>query len=181
MAALNKVAGVFLMFLLTGCNEDEGNRRPPELPLYFLLNAVASTHDDDLSVECSLDFIVEVTGEVSRTNEVLAIMGGGANRSLMREDGSGVEFWAEAFYPIVQMLHLLPNRVQLVNLDFPPDGPPSSSRFWDELRFFDGFIDQEGVISGEWLCAPLNTEYGGIDDDSVFADGTWETVAIGSS
>ena len=33
-------------------------------------------------------------------------------------------------------------------------------------------------ISGEWLCAPLDVEQGGIGDDSVFAEGTWTTTAI---
>jgi SAM-dependent methyltransferase len=64
------------------------------------------------------------------------------------------------------------------SLDFPPDGPTTGSRFWDELRFFDGTISQDGVITGEWLCAPLDTEQGGIVDDTVFADGSWETAEI---
>jgi hypothetical protein len=34
------------------------------------------------------------------------------------------------------------------------------------------------IIVGEWLCAPLDTEQGGVVDDAVFADGTWETAEI---
>jgi hypothetical protein len=67
---------------------------------------------------------------------------------------------------------------QLVSLDFPPAGPSTGSRFWDELRFFDGIIDPDGVLTGELLRAPLDTERGGINDDAVYADGTWETTEI---
>jgi hypothetical protein len=151
------------------------------LPTLFALHAVGHAEQADLTVDCSLDFIVEVSGEVSRTSDVIeyvATMGGEAIRTLLRPDGSGVSLRADAFYPRMQVLHLLPDRVQLVSLDFPPDGPPTGSRFWDELRFFDGAIDRDGVISGDWLCAPLDTAQGGIDDDTVFAEGTWETTTL---
>lgn len=168
--------------LLAGCDDSGGRKsEPPRLPLLFQLNAAAAAQEDGLTVDCSLAFIVEISGEVSRTDEVIeyvATMGGEAVRDLRREDGSGVRVVADAFYPNLQVLHLLPDRVQLVSLDFPPDGPSTGSRFWDELRFFDGFIDADSVITGEWLCAPLDTEQGGINDDSLFADGTWTTVEL---
>jgi hypothetical protein len=149
--------------------------------MFFQLNAAAAAEEAGLAVDCSLEFLVEVSGEVSRTSgvvEYIATMGGEAVRSLQREDGSGVVLSAFAYYPRLQVLHVLPNRIQLVSLDFPPAGPSTGSRFWDELRFFDGFIDRDGVITGQWLCAPLDTEQGGIVDDSVYADGTWETAEI---
>lgn len=172
--------------LLAGCDgsSDGPSSEPPRLPLFFELNAVASAAEDGLTVDCSLGFIVEISGEVSRTDKVVeyvATMGGEAVRDLRRDDGSGVVLSANAFYPNLQVLHLLPDRVQLISLDFPPDSPSTGSRFWDELRFFDGFIDENSVISGEWLCAPLDTEQGGINDDSLFADGTWKTVELESS
>ena len=182
---------VFLTALLAGCDENGDGQNieprrippsfhePPRVPFFFELNATASAETDGLSVECSLDLIVEVWGEVSRTDEVveyIARMGGGAQRNFRREDGSGVGIFADAIWPDLRLRHLLPDRVQLVSLDFPPDSPSSGSRFWDELRSFDGFIDENSVISGDWLCAPLDTEYGGINDDTVFAEGTWETV-----
>ena len=167
--------------LLVACDEGGGRQHAPVLPMSFNLNGAAATDEDGLSVDCSLEFVVEISGEVSRTGEVveyIATMGGEAVRNLLREDGSGVVLSAFAYYPRLQVLHILPDRVQLVSLDFPPDGPSTGSRFWDELRFFDGRISEDGVISGEWLCAPLDTEQGGITDDSVFADGTWETVEV---
>lgn len=173
----------FLTGPLAGCGGGQGIE-PPRMPLFFQLNATASAEEGGLSVDCSLHFIVNVSGEVSRTNEVveyIARMGGEAIRDIRREDGSGVSLRADAFYPKLQVLHLLPDRVQLVSLDFPPDAPSTGSRFWDELRFFDGLIDENSVISGEWLCAPLDTEQGGINDDSVFAEGSWETVELGNN
>ena len=163
-----------------GCNEGS-RQRVPELPMFFQLSAAAAAEEGGLTVDCSLQFVVEIGGEVSRTGDVveyIATMGGEAVRDLRREDGSGVVLSGFAYYPRLQVLHILPNRVQLVSLDFPPDGPSTGSRFWDELRFFDGFIDRDGVISGQWLCAPLDTEQGGINDDTVFADGDWQTTEI---
>ena len=167
--------------LLVACNDDDDRPPVPDMPLYFALDATASTEEGDLNVDCSLEFVVEITGEVSRTNEVveyIATMGGEAVRNLLRDDGSGVVLSAFAYYPNLQVLHILPDRVQLVSLDFPPDGPSTGSRFCDELRFFDGRVAEDGSITGEWLCAPLDTEQGGIVDDTVFAEGTWETAEI---
>lgn len=181
------IACAAIMLAACGGGSGNGGLDEPPLPLFFELNAVAQADQDrldGLSVDCSLGFIVEISGEVSRTPEVVeyvATMGGDANRSLLRPDGSGVAFRANAFFPRLQVLHLLPDRVQLVSLDFPPDGPSSGSRFWDELRFFDGFLNADGSIEGEWLCAPLDTEYGGIDDDAIFAEGIWETTELGAA
>lgn len=166
---------------LTACLGDDDGPPPPEMPLFFQLDATASAEEGELDVDCSLGFVVEITGEVSRTREVVeyvATMGGEAVRNLLREDGSGVVLSAFAYYPNLQVLHILPDRVQLVSLDFPPDGPSTGSRFWDELRFFDGTIDQDGVITGDWLCAPLDVDQGGINDDTVFAEGTWTTTEL---
>ena len=175
-------AAIASLALLAACHDD-GNGGPAVLamPMFFEFNATAAAEEGDLSVNCSLGFVVEITGEVSRTGEVveyIATMGGEAVRDLRRPDGSGVVLSAFAHYPQLQVLHILPDRVQLVSLDFPPDGPSTGSRFWDELRFFDGVLDADRSISGEWLCAPLDIEQGGINDDSVFAEGTWATTEI---
>lgn len=175
-------AAVVSMAFLPACNDD-GNDAPIELPMpmFFGFNATASAEEGDLTVNCSIGFVVEISGEVSRTPEVveyIAVMGGEAVRDLRRPDGSGVILSGFAHYPRLQVLHILPNRVQLVSLDFPPDGPSTGSRFWDELRFFDGVLEADRSISGEWLCAPLDVEQGGINDDSVFAEGTWTTTEI---
>jgi hypothetical protein len=170
--------------MLTSCHIDDDEGEGPaelRLPMHFELAATASATEGEFTVNCSLGFVVEISGEVSRTSEVveyIATMGGEAVRDIQREDGSGVVLSGFAYYPNLQVLHILPDRVQLVSLDFPPDGPSTGSRFWDELRFFDGVLDDDGTITGEWLCAPLDVEQGGINDDSIFADGTWTTTEI---
>jgi hypothetical protein len=174
-------AGILAAALLAACDDDGDDERVPELPTFFALNAVASAEEGVFTVDCSLEFVVDISGEVSRTDDVveyIATMGGEAVRNILREDGSGVVLSAFAHYPNLQVLHILPDRVQLVSLDFPPGGPSTGSRFWDELRFFDGTIDANDVIAGEWLCAPLDVEQGGINDDSVFAEGTWDTTEL---
>jgi hypothetical protein len=169
--------------LAAGClDSDETGPEELRMPISFALNAVAEADTDELAVDCGLEFVVEISGEVSRTDlavEYIAMMGGDAMRNLERPDGSGVNLRASTFYPRLQVLHILPNRVQLVSLDFPPDGLSTGSRFWDELRFFDGILDEDGTIGGEWLCAPLDVEQGGINDDSIFAEGHWGTVELG--
>ena len=184
MRGMRLAAGIVGAALFAGCHEDSDRQPVPELPSFFQLDAVASAEEGEFTVDCSLGFVVEISGEVSRTNEVveyIATMGGEAVRNILREDGSGVVLSAFAHYPNLQVLHILPDRVQLVSLDFPPDGPSTGSRFWDELRFFDGTISQDGVITGEWLCAPLDVEQGGINDDTVFAEGNWVTTALESA
>lgn len=166
---------------IAGCGGGHGGDGGPSLPTFFRLDATAFAQQNDLTVNCGIDFLVDISGEISRTPtvvEYIATMGGQAQRSLLRPDGSGIAFSADAFYPRLQVLHLLPNRVQLVSLDNPPGSPPSGSRFWDELRLFDGFLNADGTIEGEWVCAPLDTAQGGITDDTVFAGGSWETVVL---
>jgi hypothetical protein len=166
--------------LTAGCNDEE--RSPaPEVPRFFRLDATATGGDEAYHVECRIDYVVEISGEVSRTERVIeyvATMGGGASRSLVPEEGTGAAFFADVYHPNVQVLHILPNRIQIQvqSRDAAPDGLSSTSRFWEEIRFWDGVIDQDGVISGEWLCAPLDVEYG-VEDDSIFVDGTWQTTA----
>jgi hypothetical protein len=174
------VAGI-LSLALTGCNEDDKPAPVPEMPTYFWLEATATGESEEFNVECRLEFIVEISGEVSRTDEVVeytATMGGEAARQLLRDDGSGVAFAADFYWPDRQVLDILPNRVQIISPKFSPDDPSVASRFGHELGFFDGTIDRDGVISGEWLCAPLDTDRGDINDNVIFAEGTWHTREI---
>jgi hypothetical protein len=166
-----------LAIALSACdgNGSRDGQDRAQLPMFFRLDATAATQEGGFTVECRIDYVLDIAGEVSRTDavvEYVGTMGGGANRSPLREDGSGVAFFADAHYPRMQVLHILPSRVQIVSLDHPPD-EPSSSRFWGELRFFEGALQPDGSLLGAWTCAPLDTEYGGIVDDSVFAEGVW--------
>lgn len=63
-------AGLASALLLASCHDDDGPRAP-ELPNYFELNAAAAAESGEFTVDCSLGFVVEISGEVSRTNEVV--------------------------------------------------------------------------------------------------------------
>src|SRR5688572_33392545 len=62
-----------LLALTASCDPggDGRTQDPPRLPMYFWLNADASTEEDGLTVECDIEYIVEVHGEVSRTDAVV--------------------------------------------------------------------------------------------------------------
>jgi hypothetical protein len=80
--------------LLASCDDGGGGRRyqVPPLPMTFQLDGTASATQGDLDVDCVLRLVVEISGEVSRTDEVveyIATMGGDVQRNLLREDGSG--------------------------------------------------------------------------------------------
>jgi hypothetical protein len=104
-------AGIALA-LLASCHVDDDEGEGPaelRLPMHFELNATASTTEGEFTVDCSLGFVVEISGEVSRTNEVveyIAVMGGEAVRNILRDDGSGVVLSAFAHYPNLQVLHI---------------------------------------------------------------------------
>ncbi len=147
--------------------------------LYFWLHASAEGQSGEFTVECGLDYIVELGDEVSRTDaavEYLGTMGGEARRSLLRGDGSGVAFIADAFSE-VQVLLTFPNRVQINMINLPPDPPGVSSRFWSEQRRLEGSVIGERIF-GDWTCAPLDTVVNGINDNSIVLPGTWLTEEI---
>ena len=99
--------------LLAACNDDGNDPIELPMPMFFEFDAVASAEEGDLSVNCSIGFVVEITGEVSRTKEVVeyvAVMGGEAVRDLRRPDGSGVVLSAFAYYPRLRRLCNRPAR-----------------------------------------------------------------------
>jgi len=130
-------------------------------------------------VDCALEYIVDIAGEVSRTDDVVeyvGTMGGEARRVLLNPDQSGVAFVADAFSE-VQVLLMIPDRVQINLINVPPDPPGVSSRFWEEQTQFNGQLIG-GQIEGEWTCAPLDTTFGETVDDTIFASGFWFSEAI---
>jgi hypothetical protein len=171
--ALPSAAAALLAF---GCGGNGGSTYA-ELPGFFKLNAIAHAEADDETVDCKLDFIVELAGEVSRTDavvEYVGTMGGEAERSILKPDQSGAGFIADA-YSEIQALLILPDHVEINTINVPPGDPNVTSRFWDEIQHFDGRLGPADRITGEWICAPLDVEYGGVQDDSIFAPGTWHT------
>lgn len=173
--------GAAVMLLVAACDGGHSPAaEPPALPeLSFWLRARAETTADSFTVTCALDYIVEIAGEVSRSNEVVeyvGTMGGEASRTILAADQSGVSFVADAFSEI-QVLLFVPDRVQIDLINVPPNPPGVVSRFWDEQHRFEGVL-AGNTIEGEWTCAPLDTEIGGINDDSIFAVGAWFTEPV---
>ena len=103
-------------------------------------------------------------------------MGGEAHRSLLFPDRSGTAFVADAFAEI-QVLLTAPDRVHINLINVPPDPPGVSSRFWDEQRHFEGRLTGD-LIDGEWTCAPLDTTFGEVVDNTIFAPGLWFSETI---
>ena len=177
--------GRFVVFgvtaaLLGSCGGNSDTAAQVKLPSLMRLEAFASSVSGDQTLECGLDYIIEIAGEISRTNSVVeyvGTMGGGARRSILNPDLSGFAISADAFSEI-QILHTLPDLVEINLINVPPNPPGVSSRFWDSQKTFVGRLSAQNMISGDWVCEPLDTEIGGIVDDSLFADGTWFTETI---
>ncbi|MBT8422352.1 MAG: hypothetical protein KJP03_04455, partial [Gammaproteobacteria bacterium] len=165
-----------LLVACAGCGGGSNNGgRELALPsLDFWLRANAAGEEEGLTVECGLDYIVDIAGEVSRTDQVVeyvGTMGGEARRSILRPDGSGFAIFADAFSE-VQVLLLAPDRVQINAINVPPDPEGVSSRFWNELLKIEGRLTDDQIV-GDWVCAPLDTEINGINDNTVVIPGMW--------
>ena len=65
-------AAIASIAFLPACNDD-GNDDPIEwpMPTFFQMHATAEAQEGDLTVNCSIGFVVEITGEVSRTRDVV--------------------------------------------------------------------------------------------------------------
>jgi hypothetical protein len=169
----------FVTFAIAAAACDGGQHRV-QLPMFFSLDATASANEGEMSVECEIAFLVEIAGEVSRTDEVIeyvGTMGGSAGRTILREDGSGVGYIGDYYFPNLQVLHILPSRIQLVSDTYRPD-EPVSSRFGAELHFWEGALQPDGSILGSWTCAPMDVDDHGVEDYTIFAEGLWTTTTL---
>lgn len=162
-----------------GC-DGSGGHPPAALPQYFHLEGSASLESGTQTLDCHIDFIVELAGESARTDafvEYLGTMGGDAGRQVLNPDGSGFALNGDAFSEVRARL-TFPDQVfvEAINLpQGPTHNPPS---FFEELTTFSGTLGPGDLLSGEWLCAPFFTDLGGFADDTLFADGVWFTETI---
>jgi hypothetical protein len=165
--------------LLSGCDGSDGDAAP-ELPEFFRLEGSASLQAGQQTLDCHIDFIVELAGEIARTNafvEYIGTMGGEAGRKVLNADGSGIALVGDAFSEVRARL-TFPDRVLIEAVNLPPyvaHDPPS---FFEELTRFEGTLGPAELMSGGWLCAPFFTDRGGFEDDTLFADGLWFTETI---
>lgn len=146
----------------------------------FRLNGSATLESGEQTLTCHIAFVVELAGEVARTDalvEYVGTMGGEAGRQILNPDGSGFALNGDAFSEIRARL-TFPDAVVIEAINLPPQTPHDPPSFFEELVRFDGMLGPGDMLSGEWLCAPFFTDLGGFVDDSLFADGAWFTETL---
>ena len=163
-----------------------GDVQLPLGTLHFV--AEASGLSDGLQVDCTIDGLVEVkTGpEPSGSIVIYRGTGGGdAHRTVRRQDGSGVDFWAEYYMANLEVHLLSGDRIEIRDVTEYPD--KGSSRFWDAMLLFQGDAAQDRAADelahGEWTCFPMDTpsSSGGYTDVSGTATGSWRLLRLPSS
>lgn len=175
----NYTLPITTLVLLFGCG-DSTIDTPAQLPGFFLLEGSASLQSGDQTLDCHIDFIVELAGETLRTDtfvEYVGTMGGGAGRQVLNPDGSGFALNGDAFSEIRARL-TFPDHVIIESINMPPGPTHTPPSFWEELINFEGSLGPAELISGEWLCAPFFIDLGGFADETLFADGLWFTETI---
>jgi hypothetical protein len=167
--------------LLTGgcavsCASPAGPTSIVQLPHQVLLNAYADGVVGDLSIKCSIGFllILEPTDSGYRGS-----MGGGIERQVLPAEGNGIGFFGDAYYPEIRVT--VARRHRAVTVSSLQNGivpmPTGESRFWDQLLTFRGTYDpMTGSIVGDWTCAPLDVR----GDDKGTVVGWWTLATAGS-
>lgn len=175
-------ASVLLLLGLaaSGCEGDNPVASPlvTELPRNFRLTGTASGAEaSGLAATCSLDWIFELTSEVSHTPERIdyeGVHGGGVERSVLARDGSGFVFAADVFGEV--RAHVDADGTVEISI---PVNETADGRFWRNLARFTGTIASSGSGRGEWTCAPMDIDSGGYVDESLSVTGSWGLEASG--
>lgn len=163
--------------LLAAC-DGGSDAPPPGLPMLFALEAGASLAENGQTLDCHVNYIVELERETQRTSafvEYAGTMGGEAGRTILNPDGSGVSLVGDAFSRVIVRL-TLPNSVTITSVGLPPPNDPPN--FWDGVANFSGREAPGDLISGDWQCLPFYTVIGGVDDSVMIASGTWFTTPL---
>jgi len=167
--------------VLVACADDGDGTPAPTvgLPRGFTMTGEARLDLPDGGVaECTLDLVWELTEEVSRDGAKVVYKGthgGGMYRSVRAADDSGTTFWLNVFGDVDARL-VLPDRIEL---DIPIN-VGTGSRFYDNFSALRGTLAADGTGSGQWLCAPLDTEQDGHPDREHTAPGTWRITPFES-
>jgi hypothetical protein len=170
------IAGLALLLLVPGCDEDNlvAPTRVTELPRTFRLTGTASGTDSaGFTASCALDLVFELTAEASRTGgrvNYAGVHGGEVERTVLAGDGSGFAFHADVYGEVEAHLFVTGGLEILI-----PVNETAEGRFWRNLARFAGSVDSSGRGQGRWTCAPFDIDSGGYVDESVIAEGTWQT------
>lgn len=150
----------------SGCKINSADKIEISFPEHAILKGQASGVDDQMRIDCRIYFLIDRLDESSRpANNIIAVMGGDAERSILDAAGSGVKFWGDAFDSVSIQF---PSADQIV-IRSQIHNPTGESRFWDALLFFEGSTVEVGQWTGDWQCFPLDSR----GDTTGIVEGTW--------
>jgi hypothetical protein len=170
-----------MIALAAACGGDEplGPVTGDPLPPALLFVAEAQGVDAGLAISCSIETIMMLDARVDRsaTRIVQYGTGGGdARRNVLKDDGSGVGFWAHTYFPDLQIHLIGADSIEVRS----PIGETATERFWREFAFFAGHRRNASPETGElargsWTCRPMDTppSSGGYYDPVGTIPGTW--------
>ncbi len=158
------------------CADPAAPARPAELPTDAVLLAVAEGVNAGLTVTCRIDFIATLH---PTSADYRGTMGGEIQRKALAPDESGISFFGDAYYADVRVVVSSDGRASIASYqDGVPVQPTGESRFWDELRSFEGRYDASSrTVSGSWTCRPVDAH----GDTAGAVEGHWTLQAAGSS
>lgn len=160
-----------LLILLNACGNDEDIAPQNLLPETFRIEGVAKGTDDNLTIQCACDLMVEIdTMEIGGDGNITyrGVHGGDFTREVVDQDGKGIAIEPVVFGDIV----IRQFKDGQVELNFPANHNTGVA-FWDSVGLFNG-VFQMKMMSGEWTCAPFDIP----QDAPGIVDGTWEVTSF---
>lgn len=127
-----------------------------EFPPRMRLSATAAGTTEGRTIDCHLDFVVELAPEGSGA---WAVMGGEIFRRSLDDTEAGAAFWGDAYYEDLRISVTGDGALTLTAWQAGAPMPPvTDSRFWDGLRTFQGEMGPApGLASGAWSCRPMDS------------------------
>lgn len=155
--------------------------RIESLPTNFRLTSeITKNEDNGKTLTCKIDFVFELTGELSRNEQQVIYkgrQGGPASRLILNKDGSGFIFEADTFGEVQVELNM-DSGFTVIRI---PINETSPNRFWKEMSRFDAVVDSNGIGNGNWTCAPLDIDQGNYVDKSIIAIGPFHITPVSAS
>ncbi len=153
-----------------GGDVDGGDAGPDYEDVTLKFDAYALGQAGNAAAECVID--ITITNIQLGPNGWVGTMSGEAFRAIqVGEDG--YEFQAliggEAFGTFTE---------SGITLDLGGTQLPTDPPFWQGLNGIEGNLDGQYAASGGWSCAPLNINFGIVEDFTVTGSGTWELKVL---
>lgn len=156
------------------CGDDPAGAAGAELPASLhLVGSAAGPRPDGGSISCALNLIIELSGEIDRSDRWIdygGVMGGDVQRTTLDSTGAGFGFWADVYWPTTVARVVLPDSIELLL----GDTTITDSRFWREVAWMAGARGPGEPGSGTWTCAPFDIYEGGYVDTFGIVQGTWQ-------